>query len=244
MYYHAFVYMQGWDEVWRNLTREALMREILIPFAHGQMTIGKRGWLINFRSARHIVFARTPEAIGANDDPWRAGATECTTDFINEVRASRAGPTLTSLLEKSFAPLLDQVFVIMKFGDSLLDSAYVGVIKPVLEEFNLRPLRIDEVQNSGKITDQALEGLAASRFVLADLSGGRPNCYYETGFAHAIGKEMVLTIRREDAIHFDLAGYRFIQWSTEAELRTQLRLRFTKLTENEATAVERRLTPV
>ena len=86
-------------------------------------------------------------------------------------------------------------------------------------------LRIDEIQDSGSITDQVLQAIASSKYILADLTGGRPNCYYETGFAHALGKEMILTIKKGDNIHFDLAGYRFMQWETEAELRRLLRER-------------------
>lgn len=117
------------------------------------------------------------------------------------------------------------VFVIMKFGDNQLNSAYEGVIKPLIQEAGLEPLRIDEVQDAGKITDQVLEGIATSRLVLADLSGERPNCYYEAGYAHSIGKELILTIRKGEKIHFDLAGHRFIQWETEAELRRGLSAR-------------------
>ena len=117
----------------------------------------------------------------------------------------------------------------MKFGDDELDSAYEGVIRPVIEANDLKAVRIDEIQDSGRITDQVLEHIAESQFVLSDLSGERPNCYYETGFAHALGRKLILTIRSGDPIHFDLAGYRFIQWSTEADLRGKLRKRFASL---------------
>ena len=122
----------------------------------------------------------------------------------------------------------------MKFGDKFLDSAYEGVIRPVIDNFGMQPLRIDELQDSGKVTDQVLESIASSRYILADLSGERPNCYYEAGFAHALGKELILSIRTEDKIHFDLAGYRFIQWETEADLRRELIKRFTSLTSSPA----------
>ena len=117
----------------------------------------------------------------------------------------------------------------MKFDDKILDSAYKGVINPMAAEFGLKSLRIDEIQDSGKITEQILTEIARSKVVLCDLSGERPNCYYEAGFAHALGKTMVFSIRKEDAIHFDLAGYRFIVWETELELRNTLRSRLDAL---------------
>ena len=100
------------------------------------------------------------------------------------------------------------------------------MIKPVIEEYGLRALRVDEIQDSGRITDQILENIATSKYVFAELTGERPNCYYECGFAHALGKELILAIKTLNQVHFDLAGYRFIQWETELDLRRKLRVRF------------------
>jgi nucleoside 2-deoxyribosyltransferase len=127
--------------------------------------------------------------------------------------------------------LVDQVFVVMQFGEKALDSAYEIIIKPLVSEFGLKALRIDEIQDSGKITDQILSEIARSRLVFCDLSGERPNCYYEAGFAHALGKEIVFAVRKDDAVHFDLAGYRFIVWETELELRDELKKRLVALRE-------------
>lgn len=127
-----------------------------------------------------------------------------------------------------------QVFVVMKFGDKTLDSAYKGVIKPVIEEFKYYPLRIDEIDDSGSITEQILNQVARSEIVLADLTGDRPNCYYEAGFAHALEKEMIFTILKPNRPHFDLAAYRFIEWETEEDLRGQLRKRFAAIQKRQA----------
>ena len=122
----------------------------------------------------------------------------------------------------TFESKMDQAFVIMKFGDPILDSAFEGVIKPILGKYQIHAKRIDEVEDSGRITDQILEYIRSSRFVIADLTGERPNCYYETGYAHAFGKEMILTIKANENIHFDLAGYRFLQWNTEQDFREKI----------------------
>lgn len=89
---------------------------------------------------------------------------------------------------------------------------------PILGKYQIHAKRIDEVEDSGRLTDQILENIRSSRFVIADLTGERPNRYYETGYAHAFGKEIILTIKANEKIHFDLAGYRFLQWHTEQEL--------------------------
>ena len=145
-----------------------------------------------------------------------------------------ASANTTSLLEKAFQPTKEQVFVIMKFGDAILDSAYEGAYKSISEQFNLRCFRIDEIEDSGKISEQILEQIAESKYIIADLTGSRPNCYYECGFAHALGKELILSVHKDDSIHFDLSGHRFIQWSTESELRRKLKQRFKTLESKEA----------
>jgi nucleoside 2-deoxyribosyltransferase len=111
----------------------------------------------------------------------------------------------------------------MKFGDEELDSAYDGVIEPIISDNGLTAIRVDKIRDSGKINDQILENIAKSKFIISDLTGERPNCYYETGFAHALGKELILTIKEKEKIHFDLAGYRFIIWKTESDLRKKLK---------------------
>jgi len=229
-YYHVRLQLVGGgQEFWRNLTRDDAIREIVIPYVHGQVVFGKAGALLNFKVVRDLIFYRTQGKIAPTVEPGNLIGTNCTSEFINEIRAFMGGPRIASLLEKAMAPVLDQVFVVMKYGSKQLDSAYDRVIRPVAAEFGLHTLRIDQVQNSGKINDQILDEIARSRFVLADLTGERPNCYYETGFAHALGKEIILTVRREHAIHFDLAGYRFIVWESEAELDAALRARWESL---------------
>lgn len=132
-------------------------------------------------------------------------------------------------------PNPSQVFVVMKFDDNVLNSAYEGVIKPVAERHGFTVVRMDQVHNSGNITEQMLNAIEESRIVLADLSGERPNCYYETGYAHAVGKELILTIRKTEEVHFNLSVHRFIKWETEAELRKQLNERFASIVEAEKT---------
>ena len=102
---------------------------------------------------------------------------------------------------------------------------YIQVIKVVGNEFGYKVLRIDEPQDSGRINDQILDAIAGSEIVLCDLTGERQNCYFETGFAYATGRNLIFTIREGERIHFDLAANRFIVWKTKEELANKLRER-------------------
>jgi nucleoside 2-deoxyribosyltransferase len=241
MYYHAKLEFSDQSHWWWDYTKTGIINELLIPFINGQViVISKKVCkrVLNLKNVTLLTVYKTPQELGKSSEKGVAPlevigegfeANECTEEIIEEVKNAKAIPSAKSVLQMAFAPPKNQVFVVMKFGSKELDSAYEGVIKPVIEEYGYKAIRIDELQDSGKITDQVLEHIATSKYILADLSGERPNCYYETGFAHALGKQLILTIKRTDAIHFDLAGYRFIQWETEAELRRELKKRFAVL---------------
>jgi nucleoside 2-deoxyribosyltransferase len=64
--------------------------------------------------------------------------------------------------------------------------------KETFAEFGIQASRADEVQHQDKITDLILERISSAEFLFADLTGERPNVYYEIGFAHAQGKRPIL----------------------------------------------------
>jgi hypothetical protein len=236
MHYHACINLSGKDYWWPDLDFDSLIQIIVVPYINKQVvsaTLGKKRLILNLFIATYISIYKTPDKFDGysyNDEsgsekPNIAGY-DVTNEIVKQFLLTKSPEETKSLLQTLFSPTVPQVFIIMKFKDKLLDSAYDGVIKPIIKRFKYRPLRIDEVQDSGRITNQILEEIAKSEIVLADLTGERPNCYYEAGFAHAIGKEMIFTIHKGSSIHFDLSGYRFIEWETEYELRRELSKRF------------------
>lgn len=243
MYYHAKLDYGGNFHYWWDISKEGIIKQLLIPFINGHVVvinhIGCRR-ILNMKNVTLLTIYKTedvlPELDGRSipsefdDDDFEEN--ECTDEIINEVKTEQSPSSSRSFLQKAFAEPENQVFVIMKFNDKMLDSAYEGVIKPIIQENGCRAIRVDEIQDSGQITDQILDNIASSKFILSELSGERPNCYYETGFAQALGKELILTIRKSEQLHFDLAGYRVIEWETEAELRRKLKSRFESLTES------------
>jgi hypothetical protein len=250
MYFHGAVMLAGNKFLcFTNESEDYILRYVVIPFINGQVVESNNKdenskriqVLVNMKSAVSLSIYKTNDVIDEDDFFVECSGNrvsekytefDCTSEFVEKVRELQANPNTKSLLEMAFAQQQKQAFIVMKFGDELLDSAYEGVIKPLIEEFGLACVRVDEIQDAGKINDQILENIAKSCLVISDLSGERPNCYYETGFAHALGKNIILTIHRDSDIHFDLSGNRFIQWGTEKELRDQLRGRLNSIFPN------------
>src|SRR3972149_9074571 len=205
MKYHAKLEHSGRPHFWWNLSKQGIINYLLIPFINWQVIVANRAGqksILNMKNVTFLTVYRTAKKLqktGTRRIPVELKSeefqeNECTEEIIKEVKGIHAASSAQSILQLAFTPPKNQVFVIMKFGSKELDSAYEGVIKPLVEAHALKSIRIDEIQDSGQITDQVLRHIAESKYILADLSGERPNCYYETGFAHALGKQMILTI--------------------------------------------------
>jgi hypothetical protein len=245
MWYHAITDFGESTRYWWNREREELVEEILKPLLSKQVVLSNRRGkqsLFNFGAVSYVTIVKSeqkirrpapgkvPEELKNQEFVDENNATE---EFINEIETLNSTPPTRSLVEQALGEPLNQIFVVMKFGDCELDSAYEGVIKPLGLEFGYDVLRVDEIQDSGHITEQILQNIGNSKIVLVELTGERPNCYYEAGYAHALRKDIIFCIREGEHIHFDLASYRFIQWDTEATFRRKLRERLAAISTHE-----------
>ncbi len=70
--------------------------------------------------------------------------------------------------------------------------------------------RIDEEQSNERITDRILESIRAAEHVIVDLTGERPNVFFEAGYAHGLGKLPIYIAKVGTTIHFDLKDYPII----------------------------------
>ncbi len=117
-------------------------------------------------------------------------------------------------------------FVIMSFsGDPALQDFYDNAIKPIVETLGYRCERVDEQDFNGGIRDQIVHDIKAARFIVADVTQARPNCYYELGMAHALGKDVIHITHSIDDVHFDIRDFNFIVYRRQRELADKLHKR-------------------
>jgi hypothetical protein len=100
------------------------------------------------------------------------------------------------------------------FHDAGYKGLY-GVIEPATRAAGYEPLRIDSKQHNGKIDDEIMASIRASRFVVSDFTGNRGGVYYEAGFAHGLGLPVIFMCREGDELHFDIRQYNCIFWKPE-----------------------------
>jgi hypothetical protein len=120
----------------------------------------------------------------------------------------------------------DLCFVIMSFsGEAHLEDSYEMAVKPAIEALGFRCERVDEQHFNGGIMEQVLDNIRKAQFIVADMTGARPNCYYELGMAHALKKDVVLIARQGSDVHFDIRGFNFIFYDRIGDLQSQLKRR-------------------
>jgi nucleoside 2-deoxyribosyltransferase len=142
------------------------------------------------------------------------------------VQAHRPPSVRRRSREESQHTASDTAFILMNMDpqdDMLADVS--NTIKEECSAFGVKALRIDDVEHQDTITDRILSLIKESDLIIADLSGERPNVYYEVGYAHAIGKRPILYRRKGTRLHFDLSVHNVPEYKNLSELRSVLHKR-------------------
>ena len=116
-------------------------------------------------------------------------------------------------------------FMIMPFAPAF-NGIYVDIIKPMMADLKLTILRGDDFNSSrGVIIDEVWAALNACQFVIAEITGGNDNVFYELGIAHTLNKPAILITQAKtpEGVPFDIRHLRYIQYDNTAAGGTKLR---------------------
>lgn len=93
-----------------------------------------------------------------------------------------------------------------------------------IKECGFNPYRTKGDPTNKSIPDKILAEIARSQFVVADFTGHRHNVYYEAGFAHGLGREVIGCCRHDesDRLKFDTRHLGHVVWKDTAGLRQKL----------------------
>jgi hypothetical protein len=130
---------------------------------------------------------------------------------------------------KSEKNLIDEkyIFVAMSFqSDPALEDAYSTIKRTVKNlKKGLRCERVDDIQDDFVIDEKIYSCIQKSKLLIVDLTGSRPNVYYELGYARALGKQIILTAKTGEKPHFDVSHQNTIFYNNSTELEKALNAR-------------------
>ncbi len=97
-----------------------------------------------------------------------------------------------------------------------------NTIKATSSELGYQAERVDDIGGMETIDSKIREYIVKAEIIIADLSYERPNCYYELGYAMAIGKDIIIMSKRRTKIHFDVDHYDNFNYTNIQELSDNL----------------------
>lgn len=95
-----------------------------------------------------------------------------------------------------------------------LDEVYHRLIKPTVEKKGYEVKRSDEIYGNQPIIEDITTEIRTANVLIADVTGKNPNVNYELGYAHALGKEVIIITRDINDIPFDYRHRRAIIYKT------------------------------
>ncbi len=97
------------------------------------------------------------------------------------------------------------VFVLMPFSEDF-EEIYEYGIKQTVNRLGMHCERVDEIEafHDDNILTQIYNGIKRANFIIADMTNKNPNVFYEVGYAHALGKKVILLTQKKEDIPFDM----------------------------------------
>ena len=92
------------------------------------------------------------------------------------------------------------------------DSLITHIINDVVLSFGYDPLRADNISQQGIITSQIIRRILTSPLVIADLTDGNPNVFYELAIRHMARRPIVHMMDERQKPAFDLSSLRIIKY--------------------------------
>lgn len=126
------------------------------------------------------------------------------------------------------------VFVLMPFSKGEFDDLYEKAIKIACESVGAKCSRLDKEIIPERITDELYNKIDRADILVADVTRGNPNVYYEIGFAHGLGKNVILIKNRNDpeSFPFDTKDFQHVLYESADGLKDDLERRIDKYSHN------------
>lgn len=119
-----------------------------------------------------------------------------------------------------------EVFVSMAFNDGTKDTR--EAIRSGVVSAGYSPEFIDEIIHNHQIMPEMFRLIRECQFLIMDVTDPNFGAYYEAGYALGLGKEVIITCRKEEfdnpdnKPHFDIAQKQILVWKDYKDLTKRL----------------------
>lgn len=197
-----------------NRSESEVLSEIVLPFIANGVITAKWGKKVQSYQVLELRIYQTKEA-------WNKKSGTLIADFI------RGKKNLYNRFQVKAEALLStkkpKVFIITpiqgeKHGDQEqqrihreYDSRFECIEKLISDEGAVA-IRIDKEHALEDLVGRIKKEIRSAQFVIADLTDERPSCYFEAGYAEALGKKVIYVASKQSVakpgtktnIHFDI----------------------------------------
>ncbi len=176
------------------------------------------------------------------DPPYLQSMIPTVIDMVDQtIGALRTGPADLIEAKASIETDIDvqsgYAFIAMPIApDDPQTEDVLDAIKEAARRCGIHAERVDEPQSNERITDRILESIQKAEYVIVDLTGSRPNVFYEAGYAQGLRKTPIYLAREGTHLEFDLKDYPVIFFRGMKELKDNLEKRLRGLAEGEKTS--------
>lgn len=234
-YYHAVAIRSGdLRKCFANKTESQILTDYVIPFTSSGVIRAKWGKKAQSYQVLELRIYRTAQS-------WDRRAGMSLDQFLKSKGARNIYRGMAERVRDAFAGPSTRAFVIMpiqgkKYGTQDQQRVHreygerFQVIEAVLKEWNCVAIRIDQEHPLDDLVRRIKQEIDDADFIVADLTDERPACYFEAGYAEALGRhviyiaseESVLTPGVKTCIHFDV-HVNVSRFSNHQELQEKLR---------------------
>lgn len=215
MKYHAIAVLSGdRRKSIVNKSEDQMLTDVVLPFVRTGVITARWG---KSTQSYQVLELR----VYGTTDAWYKASGVPLDKFIGKSRNKFA--SFEKKARKALGVNAPRVFVVMpiqgeQFGTQdeqrvwrEFDARFESIEKTI-GKFDAVAIRIDKEYTLDELVKRIKEEIHKSTFVIADLTEERPSCYFEAGYAEALGrpilyvasKESVVNPKTKTHIHFDI----------------------------------------
>jgi len=204
MFFHAIAILPGdRRKSLVNKSEEQMLADVVLPYVSTGVVQARWGAKTQSYQVIDLRVYRTSQA-------WDKRTGVPLEDFIG--KSINLGSRFKKRAEKLLGKSTHRVFVVMpiqgeKFGTQDEQRIYAEfdrrfeAVEEAVSEFDSVAIRIDKEHPLDDLVARIKSEIKKAKFIIADLTDERPSCYFEVGYAEALGRPVVYVASKESVVH-------------------------------------------